>query len=119
MSERTLSIFTTTCFLIASKYDEIDDQLVFINDVQKYYEKIQEFKGIIPNYNDIVDCERFVLQYFGWDLGFILPIHFVEMFLANGVLYEIEQNKNIIKTKETASKISKRCYEILGEMIKK
>ena len=41
------------------------------------------------------------------------------MFLANGILYEIEQNKNIIKTKETASKISKRCYEILGEMIKK
>jgi hypothetical protein len=40
MSPRTLSIFTTTCFLIASKYDEIDDQLVFINDVQKYYEKI-------------------------------------------------------------------------------
>ena len=39
------------------------------------------------------------------------------MFLANGVLFEIEQNRNVIKTKETASKISKRCYEILGEMI--
>ena len=26
-------VVMTTCFLIASKYDEIDDQLVFINDV--------------------------------------------------------------------------------------
>lgn len=40
MNPRVTSIYTTTCFLIASKYDEIDDQLVFINDVQKYYEKL-------------------------------------------------------------------------------
>jgi hypothetical protein len=38
MSARTVSIYLTTCFLIASKYDEIDDQLVFINDVKKYYQ---------------------------------------------------------------------------------
>jgi len=33
MSTKQVSIVLTTCFLIASKYDEIDDQLVFINDV--------------------------------------------------------------------------------------
>ena len=47
-----------------------------------------------------------------------MPIHFVEMFLANGVLFESEHNKNIKKTKETAKKISLKCYEILDEMIK-
>ena len=33
MSPKVVNMVLTTCFLIASKYDEIDDQLVFINDV--------------------------------------------------------------------------------------
>lgn len=33
MTPKIVTIILTTCFLIASKYDEIDDQLVFINDV--------------------------------------------------------------------------------------
>lgn len=37
LSPRRITIVLTTCFLIASKYDEIDDHLVFINDVQRYY----------------------------------------------------------------------------------
>jgi len=33
LNARTQTVFLTTCFLIASKYDEIDDRLVFINDI--------------------------------------------------------------------------------------
>ena len=33
ISTREQNIVMSTCFLIASKYDEIDDHLVFINDV--------------------------------------------------------------------------------------
>jgi hypothetical protein len=40
MSPRAVTIILTTCFLIASKYDEIDDHLVFINDVQRYYARL-------------------------------------------------------------------------------
>jgi hypothetical protein len=40
MTSRILSVYLTTCFLIASKYDEIDDALVFINDVQRYYDRL-------------------------------------------------------------------------------
>jgi hypothetical protein len=47
-----------------------------------------------------------------------MPIHYIEMFLANGVLFESEHNKNISKTKQTALKISSKCYEILDEMIR-
>lgn len=47
-----------------------------------------------------------------------MPIHFVEMFLANGVLFESETDKNVEKSKETAKKISDRSYELLDEMIK-
>jgi len=33
LSARLFNVFCTTFFLIASKFDEIDDRLVFIKDV--------------------------------------------------------------------------------------
>jgi len=72
-----------------------------------------------PSYTDIVETERMLMKFYEWDLGFVMPIHFVEMFLANGVLFESEHNKNILKSKETAKKISDKCYEVLNEMIRK
>lgn len=113
MSARAVSIMLTTCFLIASKYDEIDDHLVFINDVQRYYNRLGSSfsREMNPSYTDIVETERMLMHFYQWDLGFLMPIHFVEMFLANGVLFETEQN--IPKDKSTAEKISKRCYGIL------
>jgi len=71
-----------------------------------------------PSYNDIVETERMLMNFFEWDLGFVMPIHFVEMFLANGVLFQSETHHNITKTKDTAKKISIKCYDILNEMIK-
>lgn len=121
MTSRILSVYLTTCFLIASKYDEIDDALVFINDVQRYYDRLGgEFsqKNMKPSYNDIVETERKLMHFFDWDLGFVLPYHFIEMFLANGVLFETEYNPSIVKTKATAQRITKKCYDILDEMIK-
>lgn len=59
-----------------------------------------------------------LMNFFGWDLGFVLPIHFVEMFLANGVLFESEEIQSISKNRHSASKISEKCYEILNEMIR-
>ena len=108
----------TTCFLIASKYDEIDDQLVFIRDVQRYYSRAGQPKHVNPSWTDIVETERVLMNFFGWDLGFVLPYHFVEMFLANGVLFETEYNPSIQKNKITAEAISIRCYELLDEMLK-
>lgn len=35
------------------------------------------------------------MNFFGWDLGFVMPIHFVEMFLANGILFESESGATI------------------------
>ena len=59
-----------------------------------------------------------LMNFFQWDLGFLMPIHFVEIYLANGVLFESEYNKSIDKTKSNASKISERAYELLDEMIR-
>lgn len=57
--------------------------------------------GIIqtPSWSDIVETERMLMNFFNWDLGFVLPIHYVEMFLANGILFECEDIANTLKTR--------------------
>lgn len=77
-----------------------------------------QYSAQSPSYTDIVETERMLMKFFEWDLGFVLPIHFVEIFLANGVLFESEHNKSINKSKQTAQSLSKKCYEVLDEMIR-
>ena len=57
------------------------------------------------------------MNFFSWDLGFVMPIHFVEIFLANGVLFDSEDQR-ISKTRQTAQRISERCYSLLDEMVR-
>ena len=72
----------------------------------------------IPSWTEIVETERMLMNFFNWDLGFVLPIHFVEMFLANGVLFESEDIDSSLKTKNTAKRISDKCYDVLQDMIR-
>ena len=58
------------------------------------------------------------MHFFEWDLGFVMPIHYVEMFLANGILFESEYNQKVPKNKITAKTLSQKCYDILDEMIR-
>jgi hypothetical protein len=81
-----MSVFLSTCFLIASKLDEIDDKLVFVSDVQSYY-KTTKYAKVMPMWSDVVETERHIMGFFDWAIGFPLPIHFVEMFLAQGILF--------------------------------
>ena len=116
MGSKIVTIIMATCFLIASKYDEIDDQLVFINDVQKYFSRTGSPNN--PTWTEIVETERMLMKFYNWDLGFVLPIHYVEMFIANGVLFESEDIQSSDKTKRMAARISEKCYDTLNEMIK-
>lgn len=106
---RTLNLILTTCFILASKFDEIDDQLVFIKDIQSYYRSIDldsriyknddEEQSIrrgrrlsaIPMYNEIVECERHLLEFFEWNLSFSLcsALPFLEVYLSHGTLVSI------------------------------
>ena len=108
MNGRTLNLIMTTCFILASKFDEIDDQLVFIKDIQSYYRSIdldsriykddnenlnkrQRRISAIPSYNEIVDCERHILQFFDWNLSFALcsSLPFLEVYIAHGTLVSV------------------------------
>ena len=72
----------------------------------------------VPTYEQIVECERQLLKYFKWDLGFLMVIHFVEMYLANGVLFGAEEGLAVAKNKATAADVSAKCYELLEDMLK-
>ena len=47
-------------------------------------------QSLLPSFNSIVECERKLLFFFAWDLKFVLPLHIVRAFLANGVLFSNE-----------------------------
>ena len=47
-----------------------------------------------------------------------MAIHFVEMFLANGVLFAAEEGLKVGKSRATAGEISSKSYELLDEMLK-
>ena len=113
MSERIQSIFVSTCFLIASKYDEIDDRLVFIDDIKSYL-KTTKYKNEIPTYTDIVETERMLLKFFEWDLGFVLPLHFLEMFLAQGIFFANEVPLGQ-EAAQMSSSLNTRAYRLLDE----
>lgn len=110
LNPRTISIFLTTCFLIASKLDEIDDKLVFISDAQKYL-KTTKYLKVMPSWTEVVETERHLMYFFDWNISFPLPIHFLEMFLAQGILFKSDGAENV------SENLSLKCYKALNEMI--
>ena len=44
------------------------------------------------------------MNYFNWDLMFLLPIHFVKMLQANGVIFENERGATIELSKKVNEK---------------
>jgi hypothetical protein len=46
--------------------------------------------------------ERRLMNFYGWDINFLLPIHFLEMYLANGILFQTEYKHTIEKSQKTA-----------------
>lgn len=44
----------------------------------------------MPTFDAIVECERSMLQFFDWNFKFMLPLHFIRLQLANGILFSNE-----------------------------
>ena len=88
--------------MIASKLDEIDDKLVFISDVQGYYKSTQ-YSKVMPTWTDVVETERHIMAFFDWSISFPLTIHFVDIFLAQGIVFkneftQFEDDETLVET---------------------
>jgi len=71
-SENQLRVLAVTCLLLASKYDELDDRIPFINDMSKVLKKAANI-----NHSEVLKLETEILFSFNWDLIIITPLHFV------------------------------------------
>lgn len=60
-----------TCLLLASKFDELDDNIPLIRD----FTRLAKSKGF--TYDDVVKHEIILLRQLDWDLFKQTPLHFV------------------------------------------
>ena len=75
----------------------------------------------MPMWKEVVETERHIMKFFDWSIGFPLPIHFVEIFLSQGVLFSDEVNNfdDDDTHLDIAKQIAQRCNKYLDEFTKK
>lgn len=92
--------------------------MVFINDVQRYYRSTSKYKDQSPTYTEIVETERQLMHFYDWSISFATPYHFLEIFIAQGILFQNEtQQMNI--TPATHQKLDAKCFKILEGIVSK
>ena len=104
-----------TCFLLASKYEELDENITLIKDLRRYYTRVLPTSVIIPSFDDIIKCEGDLMRFFNWDLMIVTPTNVLKLLLANGVIFENEkfQNKLLV-----ASKVTTLALQLLELLVK-
>jgi hypothetical protein len=88
---RSMCLYTLTCFLIASKHDELDENIPLIKDLTRYYCRVLPTSVSTPTFDEIVECERSLMNFFKWDLMFVTPTIIVNSMLANGIIFDNEE----------------------------
>lgn len=89
-SQRNLALYCLTFYLIASKHDEIDDNIPLIKDLTRYFIRSLPTSVATPTFNEVVECERELMHFFKWDLMIVTPTLVLNQFLANGIVFDNE-----------------------------
>ena len=85
-----------TFLLLASKFDEIDDNIPLIEEMCKTYKIVKENLDLrydkvtskeMLKIKDIKACELEVLYELDWDLNSITPLHFTMNFIFQGLIF--------------------------------
>jgi hypothetical protein len=90
ISSKTLALYELTCFMIASKHEELDENVTLIKDLVRYFTRILPTSSAPPNFEQIVECERELMVFYKWDIMIITPAVLTRLFLANGVVFDNE-----------------------------
>lgn len=85
------ALYTLTMFLIASKNEELDENIPLIKDLTRHFSRILPTSVPIPTFNDIVECERQLMNHFKWDLMILTPTVFLQSLLSNGIVFDNEE----------------------------
>ena len=102
-----------TSLLLASKFDEIDDNIPLIQEMTKGHSLVRDSldSGFLlsqtkdrprltknrsyPGFHAIQRCELYFLRVLSWDLNSITPLHFVHNHLYQGVLFTNDTLLNV------------------------
>ena len=77
----SLELSAIGCVFIASKFDELDNNIPFLKDFIKAAKYM--FK-----YAEIIKEEAALVEKFNWQLLVVSPLHFVYSLLSMGVIFE-------------------------------
>lgn len=102
--------------LIAAKFNERDENLVKINELQKEWKNSFTFKNI-------TSWESKILQELKWNLLIQTPLHYMKLFLYAGVVFESDQfcdeeSKIMIKLSDNSENHKWKISEWIGKIYK-
>ena len=83
----SLELSAIGCVFIASKFDELDNNIPFLKD----FIKAAKF---MFKYDEIIQEEKRLCEKFDWQLLVVSPLHFVYSLLSMGVVFEDDKYKN-------------------------
>ena len=85
LEKPALQLTALTALLIASKYDELDDNIPPVKD---FLRASKSRAAAAFEYSDVVAHEATLLRRLEWDLMILTPLHFVHSLAGMGVLFE-------------------------------
>ena len=84
------ALFEITLLLIASKQEELDENIPQVKDLIRYYARFLPGSTPLPTFSQVVECERLIMRQLDWHLSFITPSIIVRLMLASGVIFSGE-----------------------------
>jgi hypothetical protein len=70
-----------------------------------------------PSFNEIVECERYLMNFFKWDLAIVTPTLVLQLYLANGILFDNEDIDKYVQL-ETVRKVTDSILSKLVILVK-
>lgn len=98
VSKARIQLVAMACIFVAAKYDEPDDNLPTLAELNACAENAYTL-------NLIRDMEAQVLKYLEWNLGVIVPLHFLSLWIHAGCVYPDDR--------VSGQPVSKRCVKYL------
>lgn len=100
------------CLLLASKFDELDDNIPLIRELQKVNSPSR-----IIYYDDVIKAEQSVLQRLNWDLFKLTPLHFVQNLIGQGIVFSNDKLQSGKEVDERVLKSVKKHAEFFADLL--
>ena len=88
LDKKSLQLMALTSLLLASKYDELDDNIPPLKD---FLRSCKSRSASFFEYDDVIAYEGCLLRRLNWDLMVITPLHFIHSLAGMGVVFDTDR----------------------------